>query len=86
MADAPRLLLGEIDTVSVETAIREECCAARKVIADPIYSRLLPDEADKFISFPHEAYSGRHYRKDIPCFIGSFVEEWATMHLDKRRD
>ena len=86
LADAPRLLLGEIDTVSVEAAIREECRVARKVIADPIYSRLLPDETDKFISFPHEAYSGRHYRKDIPCFIGSFVEEWATMHLDERRD
>lgn len=77
MADAPSLLLTDIAAVSVEDVLRSECRKGRRVIADPIYSRLLPEEAGKFISFPHEAYSGRHYRRDIPLFIGSAMEAWA---------
>ena len=71
-----------IEVVSVEEAIRRECRHAQRIIADPIYARLLPEEADKFISFPHEAYSGRHYRDQIPVFIGEAIDSRAdTWHI-----
>jgi len=38
------------------------------VIADPIYSRII-QPGTKFISLPHEAFSGRIYRKDIPDLV-----------------
>lgn len=77
LADAPELLLKDTDIISVESSLRRACKAAKKIIADPIYARLLPQEPNKFISFPHEAYSGRHYRDNMPLFIGGFIEEWA---------
>ena len=80
IADAPKALLDGIEMVSVEEAIRAECRHASRVIADPIYARLLPDKPEKFISLPHEAYSGRHYRDQIPVFIGEGILAWA----DKR--
>ena len=59
LSDAPQWLLKDMEVASVEAVIRQECRKARRVIADPIYARLLPDEPGKFISMPHEAYSGR---------------------------
>lgn len=57
-----------------EDQIEERLKDAELVIADPIYRRALPkDRAVDFIEFPHEGYSGRIYRKDIPVFIG---EQW----------
>lgn len=50
LADAPRWLLKDMEVASVEDVIRQECRKARRVIADPIYARLLPDE--KKNSFP----------------------------------
>lgn len=50
LADAPRWLLEQVEVASVEDVIRQECCKARRVIADPIYARLLPDEKEN--SFP----------------------------------
>lgn len=45
---------------------------AGTVIADPLYRRALPkNKKTVFIDFPHEAYSGRLYRPQIPVFIGS---------------
>ena len=76
MTDAPKKLLKSIDVVSVEDALRERCRRAGRVIADPIYARLLPEEPEKFVSLPHEAYSGRHYRENIPRFIGPEFSEW----------
>ncbi len=82
IADAPAVLMNGIEVVSVEEAIRRECRHAQRIIADPIYARLLPEEADKFISFPHEAYSGRHYRDQIPVFIGEAIDSRAdTWHI-----
>ncbi|AWI05570.1 nitrogenase component 1 [Clostridium drakei] len=40
------------------------------IIADPIY-RSIAQSGTKFISLPHEAFSGRLYRKDIPNLIKS---------------
>lgn len=42
---------------------------ARTIIADPLYEPICPPDA-KFISLPHEAFSGRIYRRDIPDMIG----------------
>lgn len=81
MADAPKKLLNGMEAVSVEDALRERCQYAKTVIADPIYARLLPDEPEKFISFPHEAYSGRHYREDIPQFVGPAFSGWLSKAL-----
>ena len=44
---------------------------ADTVIADPLYKVVSSAQGpSRFISFPHEAYSGRIYRKDIPVFAG----------------
>ena len=77
LADAPNLLLKDMDIISVEDELRQACKAAKKIIADPIYAHLLPKEEKRFVSFPHEAYSGRRYRDEMPLFIGGFIEEWA---------
>ncbi len=41
------------------------------VIGDPLY-RVIPHDKVKnhFIDFPHEAYSGRIYRNQVPLFVG----------------
>lgn len=77
IADAPAALMNGIEVISVEEAIRRECRHAQRIIADPIYARLLPESAEKFIPLPHEAYSGRHYRDQIPVFIGENMDPWA---------
>ena len=38
---------------------------AKTVIADPLYQPICPKNAS-FIPLPHEAFSGRIYRRDIP--------------------
>lgn len=43
------------------------------VIADPLYQPICPKNC-KFISLPHEAFSGRIYRKDIPDLVIDFEE------------
>ena len=43
---------------------------AKTVIADPIYRRII-QPGTKFVSLPHEAFSGRIYRKDIPDLVKS---------------
>lgn len=41
---------------------------SRIVIADPLYRSIPHKEDVHFVDFPHEAYSGRIFRKDIPVF------------------
>ena len=81
MPYAPRVLMKDVKVVTIEDALREHCRKAKRIIADPIYARLLPEEREKFISLPHEAYSGRHYRDQIPRFIGSDFSSWITGSL-----
>ena len=76
MADAPKELMHGTEVISVEESLREVCRQANLVIADPIYARLLPETPERFVSLPHEAYSGRHYREDIPVFIGPEFTDW----------
>lgn len=50
---------------------------ADTVIADPIYRFAVPDKSH-FISLPHEAYSGRLYRNEIPLIMESQLEEYIV--------
>ena len=51
-----------------EEDIRENLKSAKIIIADPLYRRVSPPGA-KFFELPHEAYSGRCFRKNIPNLI-----------------
>lgn len=53
-----------------EEDIEKALQGAKTVISDPIYRKILSSDVS-FISLPHEAYSGRIYRKDIPNLIGN---------------
>ena len=46
---------------------------AAALIADPLYKPICPKET-KFVSLPHEAFSGRIYRKEIPDLVASLAE------------
>jgi len=60
-----------------EDALEAQLSDAELVIADPIYRRILPQGKDvQFIEFPHEGYSGRIYRRQIPVFIEDAWNSW----------
>lgn len=66
----PNLLLeGDVEAED-EDSIMLYLQNAKAVIADPIY-RTIIQPGTKFISLPHEAFSGRIYRKDIPDLVKS---------------
>lgn len=46
---------------------------ARYIIADPLYKPVCP-ESSRFVSLPHEAFSGRIFRKEIPNLVCSDLE------------
>ncbi len=46
---------------------------AKCIIADPMYKPICPENA-KFVPLPHEAFSGRIYRSDIPNLISGTEE------------
>lgn len=58
-----------------QAQFEEEIAAAlrgfKMVIADPLYRPVAPKNAS-FISLPHEAFSGRMFRKDIPNLVDGF--------------
>ena len=56
-------LLGESD---IENAVKN----ASEVIADPLYKPIV-NPSSKFTALPHEGFSGRIYRKDIPDMINN---------------
>lgn len=58
---------------SSEEEIKEAIAKAQTVIADPIYKTICPEKIN-FISLPHEAFSGRIYRKEIPDLMS-----WGTI-------
>lgn len=64
----PRVLSAADSYLSEEDEIIDALKTAKMVIADPMYKPLLPDEAT-LIPLPHEGYSGRIYRKDIPDLV-----------------
>ena len=54
-----------------EQDIKAALVGASMVIADPLYRPIVPPHAD-FIPLPHEAFSGRIFRKSIPDLIKNF--------------
>lgn len=59
--------------LSSEEEIKEAIAKAQTVIADPIYKTICSEKTN-FISLPHEAFSGRIYRKEIPDLMN-----WVTI-------
>lgn len=68
-----------IEVLPFECEIRDKVKTAELVIADPLYKRILRKTDAKLIKIPHEAYSGRIFRSEIPVFIGEKILEF----LDK---
>lgn len=67
--ECPEDILRECDRITPdEDDIIPELEGAAYVIADPLYRPIVPPGA-KFIALPHEAFSGRIYRDDIPDLI-----------------
>lgn len=67
--ECPDDILRECDRITPdEDDIIPELEGAAYVIADPLYRAIVPPGA-KFIALPHEAFSGRIYRDDIPDLI-----------------
>jgi hypothetical protein len=48
------------------------------VIADPLYRPICPETA-RFIPLPHEAFSGRIYREQIPELVTGFKEYYLQI-------
>lgn len=66
----PDLLLEGDVAAEDEDSIMTYLKSVKTVIADPIYRSIIKP-GTKFISLPHEAFSGRLYRKDILNLINS---------------
>jgi len=50
------------------------------IIADPLY-KYAASKNTKFLSLPHEGYSGRIFRKDIPVIMGKNFDDWISQFL-----
>jgi hypothetical protein len=81
MRGLPREIAEGTDVIVLEDELREAARRADRVIADPLYARLLPEEQDKFIKMPHVAYSGRFYEKEIPVLVGERLDRWLDEKL-----
>ena len=72
-------LLGQGDlSVPDEAAVAAAFAQARAVVGDPLYRPVVP-AGTPFISLPHEAFSGRCFRKGMKNLIGSnFAKEFPS--------
>lgn len=61
----------DVDHGFPEDVLAELIQKSRYIIGDPLY-RTIPHDSKQntFVDFPHEAYSGRIFRDQIPVFIG----------------
>lgn len=76
----PEILLENCILVEGEEATRQALTNASAVIADPMYRPICPEKAELF-PLPHEAFSGRIYRRDIPDltdigFLRDFLSDY----------
>lgn len=65
-----------------EVEIAAKMKEASVVIGDPLYKGVLP-QGVSFLAFPHEGYSGRIWRKEIPVFAGENWNKWMKKGLEK---
>ncbi len=62
-------------TADDEETIQKICQNAETVIADPLYKAIMPEKC-RFIPLPHEAFSGRMFRKDMQDMLKpDFIKE-----------
>ncbi len=67
--ELPRELEGSFcRQIEDEQDLQAALSGARRVIADPLFAPIVPQGA-QFFPLPHEAYSGRIYRKQIPNLV-----------------
>ena len=64
----PDYVAEDVLLLSSEEEIKDAIAEAKTVIADPIYKTICSEKTN-FISLPHEAFSGRIYRKEIPNLL-----------------
>ena len=79
MAGLPEELLAGKEQLVLEQELRDACARADRIIADPLYRRLLPGEEGRFTALPHTAYSGRYYENEIPVLIGEKLNRWLPL-------
>lgn len=61
----------DVDHGFPEDVLAELIRKSRYIIGDPLYQTIPHDSTQNtFVEFPHEAYSGRIFRDQIPVFIG----------------
>lgn len=68
LESAPELLRDQDEIVRNEDEIEQKLVKFAGIVADPMYEPICPDNV-KFYALPHEAFSGRCYRKEIPNLI-----------------
>lgn len=64
----PEYIGGNVLLLSSEEEIKAAISEAKTVIADPIYKTICAEKTN-FIALPHEAFSGRIYRGEIPDLL-----------------
>ena len=68
-------------SVDSEEEVRALVRGATGIIADPMYQPVCPEQTP-FFPLPHEAFSGRIYRKQIPDltdigFLDAWMKQWS---------
>ncbi|MGI5824410.1 MAG: nitrogenase component 1 [Bacillota bacterium] len=77
--DCPAELLGVSDLKATdEEEIAPYFSETEAVVADPLYRPICPDGV-RFAELPHEGFSGRIFRDDIPDLIGDRFENWQEI-------
>ena len=74
-----KALWPDVDEGLDEDLLIAQVNAARAVIGDPLFRVVLRNSKTPFIPFPHEGYSGRIFRKDIPVFASPEYEPEALL-------
>lgn len=69
-APAMQVLWPDVDEGIDEDLLIGKANAAGIVIADPLYRNVVHNPDVRFVSLPHEGYSGRIFRSLIPVFTG----------------
>ena len=72
---APELTAPGDAMIPGEEDAAERFARAGGVVADPLYRPVCPDGVP-FYGLPHEAFSGRCFRKSIPNLIGKNLKRW----------
>lgn len=78
--DLSLLIPGDL-TCGAEEDIENALADFDIIVADPLYKYVLPPGKKYFVDMPHEAFSGRIYRKESPCIIGKAIYDHIKKFL-----